>query len=55
MVTGNWMRHPAMLLVTALIIALYLYGYGDKISRNDAAETGFEMRTAASQMPLPTR
>jgi len=52
MISRNWMRHPVMLLVTALVIALYLYGYGDKISRTDAASAGFELRTAASQIPL---
>lgn len=35
MISSNWMREPAMLLMTALVAAVYLYGYGDKITRSD--------------------
>jgi hypothetical protein len=34
--TGSWIREPAMLLVTALVAALYVYGYGDKIAKTEA-------------------
>ena len=31
-----WIRHPLILLLTALIVAFYLYGYGSKISHTES-------------------
>ena len=30
---ARWSRHPLVLLVTAAIVAIYLYGYGSKITQ----------------------